>query len=166
MVEYTKYIIVRLEMSKMQEEKCFPNYFSASAISEINKWGRDEAHLVYRIGKYGNNDETAFLNYYDEVVMGLKPCRNKEATLAKYKKSIDSLSISCYYDVNDIVEYYFSVTLKRNYPNKIVLKGKTIGEYGVSSITRKRKNSCDTSHIDWCLYEKSTPWEVFKEEEI
>lgn len=150
----------------MKDEKCFPDYFSTSAIAEINKWGIEEEHLVYRIGKYGENDTTAFLNYYDEIKQGLKPCRNKQLALEKYKKSIDSLSVSCYHNIEDIKNYYFSITLKRDYPNRIVLKGHTIGKYGVSSITSNRKCSCLSSHIDWWLYKNSTPWEIFEEEKI
>lgn len=44
--------------------KCFPEYFSESAQEEIAKWGFEKSIPVYRVAKYGKNDNTAFLNYF------------------------------------------------------------------------------------------------------
>lgn len=145
----------------MSNLKILPDYFSEQAINTIKCWSVKLPFYVYRIGKYGDK-KTAFYNYYDEVIHGLKVVRKKESNLKRYQKDIDALSVSCYYDKKDII-YYYSVTLKESYPNKILLYGYTCSNYGLSSLTKWRKQNKRDSHIDWWLYYNVTPCDVFKE---
>ena len=145
-------------------EKIFAEYFSKKVLDGIAEWGKSEAIPVYRVGKYGKNDDTAFLNYYEEVERGLKVVRNREACMDSYTKSIDSLSVSCYENKEDIEEYY-KVTLKDIYPQRILLFGETIPQDGPSIRTKERKEKCKDSHVDWWLYRDAEPWKVFKVEE-
>lgn len=142
--------------------KIFPDYYTDKVCSEIQKHGRDEEILVYRVGKYGKNDTTAFLNYYDEVMLGLKTVRNKEQFLEKCKNSIDQLSVSCYEDMNDILDYY-KITLKDTHPKRILLRGVTMRECGMCGRTRERKEKCTDSHVDWWLYRDTAPYKYFEE---
>lgn len=142
--------------------KCFPDYFSEPIQDEISKWGTNNKIKVYRVGKYGKNDNTAFLNYYDEVLQGLKTVRNKEQYLKKCKANIDLLSISCYENKADI-EDYFKITLKNTYPQRILLYGDTVPQCGLSGRTKDRKEDYTNSHVDWWLYKNTTPWIYFEE---
>lgn len=142
----------------------FPDYFSQDAIDKIFKNGKEENIEVYRVCKYGRDITIGFLNYYEEVIQGLKMVRNRQATLEKYSKNIDSLSVSCYYLLDDII-YYYSVTLKDSYPERILLKGITSNVCGLSQRTSERKEKND-SHVDWWLYKDVKPWTFFKEEKI
>lgn len=140
----------------------FPDYFSSSVVSKIINNGRENNYYVYRLAKYGKKDETiAFLNYYEEVIRGLKIVRKKEAYLKECKNNMDRLSVSCYMDIEDI-NYYCGVTLKDHYPEKIILEGTAKGKHGLSQITSERKEKND-SHVDWWLYKDATPWIDFKE---
>ena len=140
----------------------FPDYYTDKARSEIQKHGQKEAIPVYRVGKYGKNDYTAFLNYYDEVISGLKVVRNKEQFLEKCRDSIDRLSVSCYENLEDILDYY-KITLKETHPSRVLLQGATVPECGVSVRTKERKEKCTDSHVDWWLYRDVTPYSYFKE---
>lgn len=144
-------------------EKIFPDYFSHEAIILINKNGKDNQLKVYRVSKFGDDLTIAFLNYYDEVILGLKqiPEHRKQKKLEYYKNNIDSLSVSCYYDIEDII-YYFNVTLKESYPKRILLEGNLSSDYGLSQITKERKTEKTDSHVDWWLYKDATPWIDFK----
>lgn len=142
----------------------FPDYFSQDAINGIFKNGKEENIEVYRVCKYGKDTTIGFLNYYEEVVQGLKTVRNRQTTLEKYSKNIDSLSVSCYYLLDDII-YYYNITLKDSHPERILLKGITSSTCGLSQRTSERKVKND-SHVDWWLYKDVKPWEFFKEEKI
>lgn len=146
------------------KDKIFPDYFSDKAREQIVAWGKEESVPVYRVGKYGNNDETAFLNYYEEVQRGLKVVRNKEQTMKRYREDFNSLSVSCYEEKSDIEEYY-KVTLKESHPERILLFGRTESQAGLSSRTKERKTNYTNSHVDWWLYDDAEPWEYFKVEE-
>lgn len=142
----------------------FPEYYKKEAIREILNNGQENLIDVYRVGKYGKDKTIAFLNYYEEVLLGYKIIRPKkrESTLERYTKDIDSLSVSCYYLYEDI-EYYYNITLKESHPERILLKGKTDARYGLSQRSSERKPHVKDSHTDWWLFKDSTPWTVFKE---
>lgn len=142
----------------------FPEYYTTEAISKIMQNGKEERIEVYRVGKYGKDKSIAFFNYYEEVIMGykfVKPAK-RESILEKYSRDIDSLSVSCYYLYEDI-DYYYSITLKETNPERILLKGITSEEYGLTQITSERKPKKTDSHTDWWLFKSSTPWVVFEE---
>lgn len=138
----------------------FPDYFSEKAIDLILLNGKSSCIHVYRVGKYGKDKQTAFLNYYDEVIKGLKTVRNPERYLEKCKNNIDMLSISCYHSIEDI-KYYFEITLKDEYPERILLEGISDCKYGLTQKTSERKKKILNSHIDWWLYKNATPWVIF-----
>lgn len=145
--------------------KLFPDYFTSTVIQEIKDNGGCENNFsVYRVAKYGNNDKTAFYNYYEEVIHGLKTVRNKEKALEKYLNSIDYLSVSCNLEYQNI-KYYFDITLKDSHPRRILLCGITSSSEGLSRITEQwKKNYQGTSgHIDWWLYKDAEPNKFFKE---
>lgn len=144
--------------------KIFPDYFSDKAREQIAACGKEESIPVYRVGKYGKNDETAFLNYYEEVQRGLKVVRNKEQAMKRYREDFNSLSVSCYEEKSDIEEYY-KVTLKESHPERILLFGGTESRDGLSSRTKERKTNYTNSHVDWWLYNDAEPWKYFKVEE-
>lgn len=148
-----------------ESEKCFPDYFAETAIAGISLWGKAENIPVFRVAKYGKKDRSAFLNYYDEVLEGLKVVRKREKYLEKCREDIDRLSVSCYEKKEDIEEYY-QITLKESYPERILLKGTTAMSCGLSSRTRERKETCTDSHVDWWLYEDVAPYEWFRQEEV
>lgn len=142
--------------------KIFPDYFSESAVKLILLNGQENNLHVYRVGKYGKDKEIAFLNYYDEVLLGLKTVRERGKYLEKCKNDIDRLSISCYYEKNDIV-YYLNITLKDQFPERILLEGYTDLKCGLSQKTDERKKNVENSHVDWWLYKDATPWDAFQE---
>lgn len=146
------------------KEKIFPDYFSDNAREKIAFWGKEESIPVYRVGKYGKNDATAFLNYYEEVERGLKVVRNKEQSMRRYREDFDSLSVSCYEEKSDIEDYY-KITLKENYPERILLFGSTNPQDGMCHRTKERKKNHTDSHVDWWLYRDAEPWRYFKVEE-
>ena len=144
-------------------EKIFPSYFTDNAVQQIMECGKEESIFVYRVAKYGKNDKSGFLNYYDEVLQGYKVVRGSlDRALERYRNNIDSLSVSCYYKKEDI-EDYFNYTLKDIYPKRILLKGVTNPKYGLTQRTHERKEKED-SHTDWWLYENAEPWLIFERE--
>lgn len=150
----------------MEEKKyIFPEYFSVNAKKLILLNGKPQNRHVYRVAKYGRDTTTAFLNYYDEVVLGLKTVRNKQKYLEKCKEEIDRLSISCYYDIKDII-YYYEITLKDSYPERILLESETNYKYGLSQVTSERKKESTDSHVDWWLFKDATPWLIFNEVKV
>lgn len=146
----------------MTNVQYFPAYMTEDAINEIYIWGKEKNIAVYRVSKYGNDITTAFLNYYEEISRDLKIVRNKTNELEKCSKKIDSLSVSCYYDKKDIIDYYLGLTCK-NFPEAILLEGETSSKHGLSSITKERKLHTQNSHVDWWIYDKATPWDSFAE---
>ncbi len=146
--------------------KVFPDYFTQDIINEIiENGGQEHSYHVYRVDKYGNMDKTAFYNYYDEVVSGLKTVRNKEKKLKNYQKSIGALSVSCQQSYDQII-YYYSVTLRNKHPHKRVLEGDINPEDGLSRITAEWEKSATKGHIDWWLYKNADPSAYFKEVQI
>lgn len=141
----------------------FPDYFSDESIEKVKFWGKEDEIQVYRVSKHGDI-KLAFLNIYEEIVLGLITVReiDKEKRLIKCKKDIDSLSVSCYYLYKDI-EYYYNITLKDTYPERKLLEGKTVCSCGLSQLTDIRKNRTKDSHVDWWLYYNATPWTEFSE---
>lgn len=140
----------------------FPDYFSENAVKIILSQGKRNNLHIYRVGKYGKDKTIAFLNYYEEVIRGLKTVRNPVKYLEKCKNNIDQLSVSCYYDRKDLT-YYFEVTLKDSYPERILLEGVTNPQYGLIQKTAERKKETRDSHVDWWLFKDATPWMDFKE---
>lgn len=140
----------------------FPDYFAEKATAQILKNGKEEEISVYRVGKYGKDKTISFLNYYEEVILGLKTVMKKESYLEKCKNNIDKLSVSCYYDIEDI-RYYFEVTLKDAYPERILLFGVTDSQYGLAQKTSERKKDVKDSHVDWWIFKEATPWLAFNE---
>jgi len=140
----------------------FPNYFSENAISQILIYGKQANMHVYRVGKYGKDKTTAFLNYYDEVICGLKTVRKPEKYLEKCKNNIDKLSVSCYLEMKDI-SYYFEITLKDDYPERVLLEGTTNHKCGLAQKTSEREKERRDSHVDWWIFKDATPWIYFNE---
>lgn len=142
----------------------FPEYYTAEAIKEILENGKEDCIAVYRVGKYGKDMTKAFLNYYEEVVQGYKFVnpKKREVVLEKYIKDINSLSVSCYYLYEDI-EYYYNITLKEKHPERMLLKGVTLGKYGLAQRSSERKQKVTDSHTDWWLFKDATPWAAFEE---
>ena len=48
----------------------FPDYFSENSVKLIISNGKPDSLHIYRVGKYGKDKTTAFLNYYDEIQQG------------------------------------------------------------------------------------------------
>ena len=140
----------------------FPDYFSENSVKLIISNGKPDSLHIYRVGKYGKDKTTAFLNYYDEIQQGLKTVRNPEKYLEKCKNNMVQLSVSCYYDIDDLT-YYFEVTLKDTYPERILLEGISNPCHGLIQKTSERKTETKNSHVDWWLYKNATPWIDFNE---
>lgn len=145
----------------MDNEYIFPDYFTQNAIAEIMLNGGKQSTNVYRVAKYGNNDDTAFLNYYEEISRGLKEPPKTDKRMQQLKDNIDQLSISCYEKYEDI-EHYFNITLAPTHPERILLNGCTCPKFGLSQLTSIRKPNKNNSHIDWWLFEGAEPWKIFK----
>lgn len=140
----------------------FPDYYTPKSIAEIEQYGKENNYEVYRAGKYGKDKFSDFLNYYDEVIAGLKKVRNPEKYLEKCSNNIDNLSLSCYLDYEEI-KYYCDITLKETFPDCIIYKGCTLSVYGLSQITRERKPQKEGSHVDWWLFKDINPANAFEE---
>jgi len=149
----------------MENVRHFPAYITKDVIKEIYQWGKENDIDVYRVSKYGKDTTKAFLNYYEETVRGLIVKKNKEQYLKKCTENIDQLSVSCYSNKGDIVDYYLGLTYKV-YPEAILLRGTTNSKHGLSSKTKERKPHKQDSHVDWWLYDKATPWDSFMEVKI
>ncbi|MEY8354652.1 hypothetical protein AALB39_15020 [Lachnospiraceae bacterium 54-53] len=65
----------------------FPDYFSDEAIENIKLWGKQDEIQVYRVSKHGDI-KLAFLNTYEEIVLGLITVRESEKEKRLQRKII------------------------------------------------------------------------------
>lgn len=134
-------------------EKKFPEYFSNF---EIPEWAKPDVLEVYRACSTGRVDRESFLNSYEEN--GFKPLPGIEIT------EPSMYSLSTYTKYRD-VKRFMSMTSKFGVPY-VIATGKTNPEYGVCLETKVWKKmlgeKSKTSHVDYWLYEGSTPWFDFQ----
>lgn len=135
-----------------QFPSCFPSNFESEILPREAKCERKH---VYRIIKYGTINREAFISTYEEVLRGLRP-RGKNFD----EKDPSTYSTSCNLEITD-AQYLLSVFM-RHYPHPFIAEGETTIECGPCQLTSERKPD-EHSHVDWWIYENSSPHVAFKE---
>lgn len=139
-------------MSRYPE--CFPPNFETEILP---KEAKKENKTVYRIIKSGTIDRDGFISTFEEIERELIP-RND-----RYDRTSPGLySTSCHMKYADS-EYILGLIM-RHHPDPCIAKGITDGGCGPCQLTSERNKSKD-SHVDWWIYQDSTPERYFKKEE-
>ena len=111
---------------------------------------------VYRIIKSGTIDREGFISTFEEIHRGLIP------PLKQMRKDDPGLySTSCFSDIKD-AERILRLMM-RHHPRPIIARGETAKECGPSQRTKERVSTCEDSHVDWWIYDDSSPQGYFKE---
>ena len=135
----------------------FPNCFPENFETEIlPREAKEENRLVYRIIKYGTINRDSFISTYEEIQRGLIPPK-KRMNL----QDPGLFSTSCNIDYSE-AEYVLSLIM-RHQPKAFIAKGETEGSCGPCQLTSEREKTTST-HIDWWIYDDSSPQLYFEEE--
>lgn len=133
---------------------CFPDNFESEILPKEAKCERKH---VYRIIKSGIINREAFMSTYEEVINHLRP-KGKNFNL----DDPSIYSTSCNMDISDL-EYLLKIFM-RNHPKAIIAEGETVEECGPSQATSERVPN-QRSHVDWWIYEESSPENAFRKKE-
>ena len=141
-------------MNKQMQKypKSFPNNFETDILP---KEAKQENKPVYRIIKYGTINRDSFISTYEEIERGLIPPK-KRINLS----DPGIYSTSCNIDYSE-AEYALNLFM-RHHPKAFIAKGETERTCGPSQLTSEREERKDT-HVDWWVFEESTPQIYFKE---
>lgn len=131
---------------------CFPENFETKILP---KGAKKEKKVVYRIIKKGKITRDSFISTYEEIKKGLIPSK-KNINL----NDPELYSTSCNEKYED-AQYALDVFM-RHYPTPFIAKGYTHPSCGPCQLTSERKKS-NGSHVDWWIYEESSPHEYFEE---
>ncbi|KHM51654.1 hypothetical protein NZ47_09295 [Anaerovibrio lipolyticus] len=143
-------------MNKNLAEKVFPAYMKNLDIICPPVEAKKEKIEVYRICKTGKIEERSFLPTYIEY--------EEKGTLTFLDlNDVGAYSLSCYEKKRDARNKLIFFTKKT--PKPIAAVGITSPDCGVVMRTKERKRTRD-SHVDWWLYENSTPWKYFREANV
>ncbi|HJC65937.1 MAG TPA: hypothetical protein H9931_04350 [Candidatus Enterocloster excrementigallinarum] len=135
----------------------FPNCFPENFETEIlPREAKEENRLVYRIIKYGTINRDSFISTYEEIQRGLIPPK-KRMNL----QDPGLFSTSCNIDYSE-AEYVLNLIM-RHQPKAFIAKGETEGSCGPCQLTSEREKTTST-HIDWWIYDDSSPQLYFEEE--
>lgn len=138
----------------------FPPYFPDNFVEEIlPKEAKPEAHLGYRIAKYGLECPVSYMPTYIDNIIEAKG--NDETCDAEvYSTSL--------FDLRDRLEYFLTITMRDGTkPKACLIMGNTAPECGPSKIGhgkkyRGRHGIVHDHHISWWIYEDTCPWEHFR----
>lgn len=140
-------------MSKFPE--CFPENFESEILP---KGAKKENKEVYRVMKYGEINRDSFISTYEEMKRGLIP-RKKKYNLQNPELYSTSCNINC-------TELNYALALfMRHYPKAFIASGKTEESCGPSQLTSEREIKRKDGHVDWWIYEDSSPEIYFEEVE-
>ena len=135
-------------MSIKDIDKKYPDFFRNTVLPE--KACNQEIE-VYRFCVEGIIDRRAFdSSYADKHITGA----NRALDIKPDSKDPKHYATSVYHDVNDVIMRQASFTNRK--PMTIVAKGiteKSCGPCAISSHWRM----CNTSHVDWWIYEDAHP---------
>lgn len=131
---------------------CFPENFEADILPKAAK---GENKTVYRVIKSGIIDRDSFIGTYEEIQRKLIPPKKKMNLLDP-----GLYSTSCNEDYAD-AEYALNIFM-RHHPKAFVAIGETNEVCGPCQLTSEREERTD-SHVDWWIYEETTPQVYFKE---
>lgn len=137
-------------LSKYPE--CFPENFESDILPEE---AREENKAVYRVIKSGIINRDSFIGTYEEIQRGLIPPKKRMNPMDP-----GLYSTSCNIKYTE-AEYALNMFM-RHYPKPIIAKGETEGSCGPCQLTSEREMRDDT-HVDWWVYDKSTPQIYFSE---
>lgn len=129
-------------------EKIFPDYFERF---ELPVGAREESIKVYRACRSGKCDRDSFLPSFEERGFTLPPSA-KPSDPGQY-------SLSTYEKPKDI-KRFVSVMSDMRVPYQIAV-GTTNPKHGLVQRTQERTKK-RSSHVDWWLYKKATPYEEFE----
>ncbi len=133
--------------------ECFPEDFESSILPAGAK---KERKSVYRIIKSGKLDRNSFISTYEEMERKLIPPK-RNVNL----QDPGLYSTSCNIEYEE-AEYALNIFM-RHYPKPFIAKGVTEVSCGPCQLTSEREKHRADSHVDWWIYEKSTPQLYFKE---
>ena len=135
----------------------FPNCFPENFETEIlPREAKEENRLVYRIIKYGTINRDSFISTYEEIQRGLIPPK-KRMNL----QDPGLFSTSCNIDYSE-AEYVLNLMMRQQ-PKAFIAKSETEGSCGPCQLTSEREKTTST-HIDWWIYDDSSPQLYFEEE--
>lgn len=136
---------------------CFPDNFAEEILP---KEATEEAHLGYRVAKYGLDVPASFVSTYEERIIEGKP-------VGRLKANLFSTSL---FDSPEYIKHILSITMQDDEhpkPKACIVKGFTDPSCGPSLVgeykPRKTRNGpVYCRHIDWWIYEDARPWEYFE----
>lgn len=138
---------------------CFPKNFESEILPPEAK---HEDKNVYRVIKNGEINRDSFISTFEEIKRGLRNEPKKGINL----KDPGTYSTSCFENRED-VQYVLDICMKnkkKDKPRAFIAKGVTEKHCGPSQATRERKMDKKDSHVDWWIYEDSSPDLYFKED--
>ena len=135
----------------------FPDNFESEILPEDAKECKDK---VYHVMKYNDPEDPSldFLSTYEEIVVRKLHSRKKPLDL----NDPSTYSTSCFLDKESAL--YLMDIFRLHYPRPYLAEGFTRAECGVSQKTYERTgDEGDKHHVDWWLYENSSPHRHFEE---
>lgn len=136
-------------LDKTKISKVFPSYFKNF---DLPKEAKEQSIEVYRACSTRKIDRESFLNSYEQNGFNIEQGGDPNDP--------SQYSLSTYFRLKDIKR--FVIINSRFQPPCTLAKGFTDPNCGVSCKTSEYKPRKD-SHVDWWLYEDSTPWMSFME---
>lgn len=136
-----------------QYPSCFPKNFETKILPKNIHW---EEKMVYRVIKKGYIDRDGFISTFEEIRRGLIPPSSKLKDL----NNPSLYSTSCNEQISELK--YVLELLSGHHPAAIIAKGTIHSSCGPWQLTSERTGVVGT-HIDWWVYENSSPQEYFTE---
>ena len=138
-------------MTNEHMQKCFPAYIPEEEI--IIAGAKENEYNVYRICKWGELNQHAFISTYEEVLERDGNVNDLDLN------DISSFSTSCFEKEKDAKRMMKFFTKKN--PQAILAYGNIKKETGLSQKTSERKPK-QKSHVDWWIYKDSIIYSDFK----
>lgn len=138
-------------MTNEHAKKCFPAYIPEDKIRKAG--AKENEYNVYRICKWGQLDQHAFISTYEETLERDGNVNDLDLD------DIGSFSTSCFEREKD-AKRMMKLFTKRN-PQAILAHGSIKKETGLSQKTSERKPK-QKSHIDWWIYKDRITYNDFE----
>lgn len=133
---------------------CFPDDFEKHILP---KGAELQNKKVYRIIKSGEISRDSFISTYEEVQRGLRPMPKRGMDL----RDPGTYSTSCHMEYEDAC--LLKNVFMRHHPAALIAEGVTEKSCGPSQLTSERETGKKDSHVDWWIYENSSPQNHFQE---
>ncbi len=137
----------------------FPACFPKNLLDLIVEDGAEAKAIdVYRVCRNGKINRDAFLSTIQEnKTTSNSKTVNRDIAIENNIIDIGKYSTSCFEDLKQIQRVMGG--MQRSTPEQIVVKGKTEPSCGLSMRTENSKThrKARPSHVDWWIYENSTP---------